>query len=378
MAEAEQKIISKSYLPQKFDKLTPSMKTMHESQKSWLPEGFGEDFDFNGDHASFVKLCREGGDSCQKAIDVWPSPDSMFAENPPYKKTLIAPIEDVLACECTVFEPLEDAENKFMFIYIHGGGMAMFDGKGVLEWGPATYAMEGHIGATVHFTNSVDECYPRGLNDTISAIKYLATKYKDQVKGICLHGESGGGNLIVAAMMKMKQEEPEKDYVDCIYVECAYLYPVNGIPEEVFATPEDIKGSIEEFHEEGDLGKSFGQSIFKSYKGPEKDTLEHLQDKFAWPYFATEEDLKNFPPTYVQSNECDQLKDMGLRLYRQLVGAGVEAFHTTEAGTYHAGEKSNLWYNQMIAKRRETLLSCVLEQRAQKKQQAKAAEAKEE
>jgi len=381
MAEAEQKIITKSYLPQKFDKLSPSQKTAYESQKSWLPEDYGKDFDVNADHDSWVKFCREGGDACQKAIDVWPTPDSAFADNLPYKKTSIAPIEDVLTCECTVFEPLKDAEDKMMFIYIHGGGMAMFDGKGVMEWGPATYAMDGHIGATVLFTNSVDECYPRGLNDTISGVKYLATKYKDQVKGICLHGESGGANLVVAAMMKLKQEEPEKDYVDCIYVECAYLYPVNGIPEEVFATPEDIKGSIEEFREEGGAVSvdSFGQSCFRCYKGPEKDTLEHLQDKFAWPYFATEEDFKNFPPTYVQSNECDGLKDIGLRFYRQLVGAGVEAFHTIEAGTFHAGEKNNLMYNRMVTKRRETLLSCVLEHRAQKEQQAKAAaEAKEE
>merc|ERR1719325_504792 len=137
-----------------------------------------------------------------------------------------------------------------MFIYVHGGGMAFLDGKGALEWTPCNYAIDGHIGATVHFTNSTEECYPRGLNDTISAIKYLVATYKDKVKGICLHGESGGGNLIVAAMLKMKQEEPDKDYVDCMYVECAFLYPIQAISEEIFPTPEDIRGSVFDFAEE--------------------------------------------------------------------------------------------------------------------------------
>jgi len=369
MAEAEQKIVTKSYIPQKYDKLTPDQKSAHGLQKQWLPEGFGKDFDPNSDHATWVKFCRESGDSCQKALKQFPGPDAYLKEKAQhmYKKTLIAPIEDKLACECMVFEPVKPAEDKLMFIYVHGGGMAMFDGKDTLEWGPASYAMDGHIGATVLFTNSVDECYPRGLNDVISAIKYLSATYKDKVKGICLHGESGGANLIVAAMLKMKQEEPEKDYVDCMYVECAYLYPVNGFGEDTFATPEDIKGSLEEFSEDDVMGKLMGRAMFLSYKGPDRDETKFLQDKFAWPYFATEDDLKKFPITYVQSNECDVLKDIGLRFYRQLIGAGVKAFHAIEAGTFHAGEKQDLMYNRLVAKRRETFLKCILEQRAQAK-----------
>jgi len=377
MAESEQKGY-KLYNPQNLEKLTPAQKYMKSMQKEALPEGWGKDFDANGDFDSWLNFCKEG---CKlfddKMQSSYQSPDAMFGENALYKKTVISPMEGKLSCKCTVFEPLQESESKqLMFIYVHGGGMCMHDGTGVLEWVPCTYGMQGHIGATVHFTNSVDECYPRGLNDVVSAIKYLSTTYKDKVKGICLHGESGGANLIVAAMLKMKQEEPEKDYVDCMYVECAYLFPIHAISEEIFATPEDIRGSVFEFAEEGPLTK-FGRSMFKAYKGPEKDELEFLQDKFAWPYFATEEDFKNFPVTYVQSNECDQLKDIGLRLYRQLIGAGVEAFHSVEAGTFHAGEKFSMLYASMISKRRETLLTCLLDEKA-RKQQAEAAAAKEE
>lgn len=374
MAEAEQKKSYKTYMPLKFEKLSPHMKQMFKWSNTWVPESFAEGFDKNGSHESWVELCKEMGDSMDKVISVWPSPDATFGENAPYKKTIIAPIENKLDCECLVFEPLEDAKNKLMFIYVHGGGMAWLDGKGVLEWGAATYAMEGHIGANVCFTNSVDECYPRGLNDTISAIKYLSETYKDKVSGICLHGESGGGNLIVAAMMKMKQEEPEKDYVDCMYVECPFLYPTRGLAEK-FATPEDIKGSIEEFKREDPIADIIARSMFLAYKGPDRDEIEFLQDKIAWPYFATEEDFKEFPPTFVQSNECDMLKNIGLRFYRQLNAAGITAYHTTEAGTFHSGEKNSVTYNKMIMRRRETFLKGVLEERAQAEAQAKAAEA---
>jgi len=369
-AVAPKNLEYKSYTPQGWEKLTPQMLKMKKSD--WLPKDFAPDFDPNGSHEAWIKLCADTGEAFASAMFNFPSPDSTFGENAPYKKTVIAPIGNELSCECTVFEPLQDAENKFLFIYIHGGGMAIFDGKGVFEWGSALYSMEGHIAAIVHFTNSVDECYPRGLNDTISAIKFLSNKYKDQVKGICLHGESGGSNLIVAAMMKLKQEEPEKDYVDCLYISCPYLYPTYGLDEKTFATPEDINGSMDEFVEEIKGNSEFiSRSFFLSYKGPDKDEVEFLHDKFAWPYFASEEDFKNFPPTYIMSNECDILKDVGLRFYRQLIAAGVQSYHSEEAGTFHGSEGFENFYGQMIKQRRETFLSLVLDQKAEK---AKAAE----
>jgi len=376
MADAEQKQ-HQLYTPYGFAKLSPNMKVPHDAQDKILPEGWGEDFDLNSSHDAWVKFIKEAGDHFVKPINQYPTPDAIFGDFPQYKKTVIAPIDGVLTCECIVFEPIQDATNKLMFIYVHGGAMAHFDARGVLEWGPCSYAMGGHIGATVNFTNSTEECYPRGLNDTISAIKYLVATYKDKVKGICLHGESGGANLIIASMLKLKQEEPDKDYVDLLYVECPYIYPICAVPEETFATPEDIKGAIDEFAQENPTHSMacVSRGLFLAYKGPERDEVEFLQDKFAWPYFATEADLKNFPVTYVQDNECDQLKDAGVRFYRQLLGAGVTAYHTVEGGTFHGSDKQDTMYNKLISKRRETVLNAVLDHKAEL---AKAAMEKEE
>jgi len=378
MAEADKQVTYKMYTPHAYEKLTPLMQNMKEAQKDWFPENIMDDFDEKNGHEAWLDLSRKAGESSTKALSKYPTPDAAFGENLPYKKTLIGPIENELSCECTVLEPLEDnGQKKMMFIYVHGGGMAIFDGKGVFEWISVPYATEGNIAVNVHFTNSVDECYPRGLNDTISAIKYLATKYKDQVKGICIHGESGGANLVVAALMKLKQEEPEKDYVDCAYVACPYLYPFMGLSEEVFPTPKDIKSSIDEFAEGTPSYEVVPRAFYLAYKGPDKDEVEFLQDKFAWPYFAAEEDFKDFPPFYVMSNECDVLKEVGLRFYRQLIGAGVQAYHTIEAGTFHGSEANDMFYASMISKRRETFLTLVLNAKAEKKQ-AEAAAAKKE
>lgn len=373
MAEAEQK--QKLYTPKGFAKLTPTQKAQHEAQAAnLLPEGWMQDFDVNSDHAAWAKFMREAGvhfEAMFKGVD---GPNKVMPNA--FKRTVISPIAGDLTCECTVYEPIEDAKDKFLFIYVHGGGMCFFDGKGPLEWGPAFYAMDGHIGATVHFTNSTEECYPRGLNDTISAIKYLVEKYKDQVKGVCLHGESGGANLVIAAMMKLTQDEPDKSYVDLLYAECPFLYPIQFTSEDKFATPEDIKGSIDEFalKNPSHALACIQRGTFLCYKGPNRDDIDHLQDKFAWPYFATEEDFKNFPVTYVQDNECDMLKDVGLRFYRQLIGAGVKAYHSVEGGTMHAGEKFDMLYNKLILKRRATVLSAVIEDREQQAAQALAKE----
>jgi len=376
MAEADKKMTHKLYLPQGYEKITPYMKQMKDAQSNWMPDSLFADFDPNCSHQGWVDIIKACDASSTKELSVWPSPDQTFGDNAPYKKTSIMPIENELSCECTVFEPIEESEEKkLMFLYVHGGGMAIFDGKGVLEWSSANYAMQGHIGVNVCFTNSVDECYPRGLNDVISAIKYFKTKYADKVKGICIHGESGGANLVVAALMKLKQEEPEKDYVDCIFVGCPYLYPFSGPLEEEFPTPADIKSSIEEFKEDNLANKIATRAFFLAYKGPEKDELEHLQDKFAWPYFAQEEDFKNFPPTYILSNEADVLNNVGLRFYRQLIGAGVQAYHSTEAGTFHGSEGMDMFYGKMVNARRKTFLNLALQAKEEQEQQAKAAAA---
>jgi acetyl esterase/lipase len=67
------------------------------------------------------------------------------------------------------------------------------------------------------------------------------------------------------------------------------------------------------------------------YSPDEKDKTNPL----AWPYFATEEDLKGLPPHYIDVDELDPLRDEGLAYYRKLSHAGVAVHGNIKLGVAH-------------------------------------------
>src|SRR6202167_5981083 len=101
--------------------------------------------------------------------------------------------------------------------YIHGGRMEMsscFEGN-YKTWG-RMIAAKGVAVAMVEFRNSVHPSavpeiapFPAGLNDCISGLKWLhanAASLKIDAQRIIVAGESGGGNLVLAVGMKLKQD----------------------------------------------------------------------------------------------------------------------------------------------------------------------------
>jgi acetyl esterase len=50
------------------------------------------------------------------------------------------------------------------------------------------------------------------------------------------------------------------------------------------------------------------------------------------------DDVRGFPPTVINVNECDPLRDEGVNFYRLLVKAGVPARCIQAMGTIHGTE----------------------------------------
>ena len=62
------------------------------------------------------------------------------------------------------------------------------------------------------------------------------------------------------------------------------------------------------------------------------------RDPLAWPLFASVEDVTGLPPTVINVNECDPLRDEGIAFYRLLLQAGVAARCRQQMGTAHASD----------------------------------------
>ena len=217
--------------------------------------------------------------------------------------------------------------------YIHGGGMASGSiNDSIYRAWSRVIASKGVAVVMVEFRNSVyansyDEVapFPAGLNDCLSGLRWVssnAARLGIDPSRIVVAGESGGGNLSLAVGISLNRGG-ETSMVKGIYALCPYivgLYPDARYP----STTENNGILIEGHNNRGIVG--YGIEAFE-----EKNPL-------AWPDFATTSDVIGFPPTVINVNECDPLRDEGIAFYRLLLQSGVAARGRVQLGTFHGAD----------------------------------------
>ena len=221
--------------------------------------------------------------------------------------------------------------------YIHGGGMMVsscFD-EMYAAWGRCI-ARQGVAVAMVDFRNAMwassapeIEPFPAGLNDCVSGLKWVHANAKElniNNSQIIVAGESGGGNLTIATSLKLKQDG-DIGLIKGLYALCPYIAGHWPLPEN--PSSEDNEGILLTLHSEHEY--SHGAIIYgiDAYKN---------KDPLAWPSFATEEDVKGLPKTYIIVNELDPLRDEGVNFYRLLREADVDAQCRQVMGSVHGTE----------------------------------------
>jgi acetyl esterase len=221
--------------------------------------------------------------------------------------------------------------------YIHGGGMATmscFDGM-YRGWGKLI-AANGVTVVMVDFRNCVVassapevEPFPAGLNDCVSGLHWVvehATELQIDPSRIVVAGESGGGNLTLATGLKLRRDG-ELGLIKGLYALCPYIagqWPAPDSPSSV-----ENNGILLNLHNNrGAMG--YGIEAFNE------------RNPLAWPSFAGIDDVTGLPPTVINVNECDPLRDEGINFYRLLLEAGVPARCRQMMGTMHGTEIFNI------------------------------------
>src|SRR5271163_3770536 len=217
--------------------------------------------------------------------------------------------------------------------YIHGGRMEMsscYEGN-YKTWG-RTIAAKGVAVAMVEFRNSVHPSsvteiapFPAGLNDCVSGVKWVhanATRLKIDAKRIVVAGESGGGNLVLAVGMKLKQDG-EVGVLKGIYSLCPYI--AGEWPQAQYPSSIENEGIVLRF---GDNRATIAYGI----------EAFNARNPLAWPSFAERGDVEGLPPTVISVNECDPLRDEGIAFYRLLMDSGVSARCRQMMGACHGIE----------------------------------------
>ncbi len=231
-----------------------------------------------------------------------------------------------------VIRPASDEQLACVY-YIHGGGMATmscFDGM-YRGWGKHI-AANGVVVVMVDFRNCLSPSsapevapFPAGLNDCVSGLRWTAAHAAElgiDPGRIVIAGESGGGNLTLASGMKLKRDG-DLGLVSGLYALCPYIagqWPAPGCPSSV-----ENEGILLNLHNNrGRMG--YGIAAFED------------RNPLAWPSFAGVDDVTGLPPTVINVNECDPLRDEGINFYRLLLAAGVPARCRQMMGTMHGTE----------------------------------------
>ena len=231
-----------------------------------------------------------------------------------------------------------DTDEKLPCVdYIHGGGMMLsscFD-ELYAAWGRCM-ARQGVAVAMVDFRNamwasSAPEIapFPAGLNDCVSGLKWIhanAEELNIDNEQIIIAGESGGGNLTIATGLKLKQDG-DIGLIKGLYALCPYIaghWPLSENPSS-----EENEGILLSLHTEQEFSQGALIYGIDAYKN---------KDPLAWPSFATADDVKGLPKTYIIVNECDPLRDEGVNFYRLLREADVDAQCRQVMGSVHGTE----------------------------------------
>jgi acetyl esterase/lipase len=217
--------------------------------------------------------------------------------------------------------------------YIHGGGMmsgSCFDGP-YRAWG-RFLAARGVAVVMVDFRNCLSPSsapevapYPAGLHDCVSGFHWVvdhAVGLGIDPSRIVIAGESGGGNLTLATGLSLLRSG-QIDLVKGLYALCPYIagsWPRDDLPSSaendgIFISIGSNRGAV-----------AYGIEAFDA------------GDPLAWPLFATVEDVTGLPPTVINVNECDPLRDEGIAFYRLLLRAGVPARCRNQLGTCHGAD----------------------------------------
>ncbi|MFT3727714.1 MAG: alpha/beta hydrolase [Terricaulis sp.] len=225
------------------------------------------------------------------------------------------------------------AEQLPCVYYIHGGGMQVmscFNGM-YRAWG-RIIAARGVAVVMVDFRNALRPSsapevapFPAGLNDCVSGLRWTvknAASLNIDPKRIVVAGESGGGNLAIATVMKLKREG-DLDLIKGLYALCPYIAGKWPLPQNPSST--ENEGILLQLH---------------SNRGATAYGIKELEAKnpLAWPGLAKKDDVEGFPPTVISVNECDPLRDEGIGFYRLLMSAGVPAKCRQVMGTIHGTE----------------------------------------
>ena len=214
--------------------------------------------------------------------------------------------------EAVTAYPVDKGSFDRVMLYLHGGSYTSGSLKYAEGFGGAMAEYFGNPVLCAAYRLAPEDPYPAALEDAFDAYVYLHDKYG--ADKIYLVGESAGGGLMFALLLKLKNEGMDMP------AGCVALSPWTDLT---------FSGESYKTNEKNDPSL-FEASLRKNgtlYRGSVP-----AEDPYISPVFA---DTKGFPPTAVICGTIEILYDDSVMMAKKLAHDGVDVFFKAYEGMWH-------------------------------------------
>ncbi|XP_060562471.1 carboxylesterase NlhH-like [Ruditapes philippinarum] len=281
--------------------------------------------------------------------------------------------------EVMIFKPVGKSDGlRPGILHYHGGGWVHLSPKLYAPFCKEVVEQTQSVLVSVKYRLAPENLYPAPLEDCITASKYFlrnAEKYGVDKNRIGVKGDSAGGNLAMAAALKLSKEQdlPSLKFMSLDYpalqffdfnLPCYQKYEhgpgfltkrliIMYALLHAFGNLDYYDLLYENRHITDELRESkYAQYVSKDILPPfiqtdaknesvistqsanmrskvPEEIINKITDSYFAPLMASDEDLKRLPPTYIFNAEFDVLRDDGFLLKSRLekLGKTVKMSH---------------------------------------------------
>jgi acetyl esterase/lipase len=201
-----------------------------------------------------------------------------------------------------------------VIVYTHGGGFAVGSADSHRKMAGHLAKELGVISVILHYRRAPEHPFPAQLEDAVAAYKALLEQGYEPAK-ILTAGDSAGGNLAVASVLKMR--------------ELGLPLPGGVIAYSPWLDMA-MRGPSLETNAETDalVGKPILEAMAGMFLGEETNPLNPLANPL-------ENDFSGYPPLYINAGGAETLLSDSERLYKKAKEQGVNATLSVVDGMQH-------------------------------------------
>ncbi|KAJ5120918.1 Alpha/Beta hydrolase protein [Penicillium bovifimosum] len=224
------------------------------------------------------------------------------------------PMRDGYESEIRVIKPPDVQPSTPLVILIYGGGFIMGTNLQLVPWATATAALYGATVVLPSYRLAPEHKFPISHNDIWDTVKWLSTNASslgaDLSRGFIIGGSSAGANLSISTAHRAKRENLSP--------------PITGVLASVppCMTEETVPSKYKDLwlsHEQNALSPVCSAKDIEAWMKLFKP--DYLSVDFS--PLNSDVPLTGMPPTYVQVDGMDVLRDDGLIYERLLRDEGV-------------------------------------------------------